>query len=312
MKAVVIKATGSWYRVEQLETHELYNCRIRGKMRMEGLRATNPITVGDIVNFEIEECENELQGVITSIDLRRNYVIRRATNLSKESHIIAANITMAYLVATIDFPVTNCEFIDRFLLSCEMYKVPVTIVLNKIDLFTGSDYREYIDEFKAPYESAGYRVMELSAKTGEYIEEFREEMNDGVLLFAGNSGVGKSTLINAIAPELDLKSGEISDYHKKGKHTTTFSEMFKISDDRYLVDTPGIKGFGLLNVKKEEVAMYMPDLFHYSHGCGFNNCTHTHEPRCAVKEAVENGELSEFRYESYLKIAADLDEGRYR
>ncbi|MEG1634360.1 MAG: ribosome small subunit-dependent GTPase A, partial [Rikenellaceae bacterium] len=230
----------------------------------------------------------------------------------KESHIIAANISMAYLVVTIDFPVTNCEFIDRFLLSCEMYKVPVTIVINKIDLFTSSDYREYIDDFKAPYESAAYRVVEVSAKKGVGIEEFREQMCGGVMLFAGNSGVGKSSLINAIAPQLDLKSGAISDSHNKGKHTTTFSEMFKIGDDSYLVDTPGIKGFGLLNVNKEELAMYMPDLFHFSHGCGFNNCTHTHEPRCAVKEAVENGELSEFRYESYLKIAADLDEGPYR
>ncbi|MFI3322350.1 MAG: ribosome small subunit-dependent GTPase A [Rikenellaceae bacterium] len=313
MIGIVIKATGSWYKVEERETLSLYECRIRGKMRMKGVRSTNPITVGDLVEFDKESDEQQqTQGVITKVVQRKNYVIRKATNLSKESHIIAANVSMAFLVVTIDFPVTNCEFIDRFLLSCQMYKVPVTIVINKIDLFTHPDYRAYIDSFKLPYEQAGYRVVEISALKNFGIEQLHIEQSGEILLFAGNSGVGKSTIIKTIAPDLDVKSGEISDYHKKGKHTTTFSEMFKINDSQYLVDTPGIKGFGLLDVEKEEVSHYMPDIFAFSSECAFNNCTHTHEPRCAVKEAVENGELSAYRYESYLKILEDVAGGKYR
>ncbi len=310
MKAIVIKGTGSWYRVEELETHDIYNCRIRGKMRMAGIRSTNPITVGDIVNFDVETSEKDLVGVITSVDKRRNYVIRRAINLSKESHIIAANVDMAYLVATIDFPMTNTEFIDRFIVSCEMYRVPVTILLNKIDLFKHEDYREFIDEFKAPYLAAGYNVIEVSAVEGTNIKELDALMSDNISLFAGNSGVGKSTLINALVPGLNIKSGEISEMHKTGKHTTTFSEMFKIGDNKYLVDTPGIKGFGLLDVSKEELAMYMPDLFGRSRECGFANCTHTHEPKCAVKDAVKSGELSAVRYDSYVKMASDLEDDK--
>ncbi len=312
MKAIVIKGTGSWYKVEELTTHDIYNCRIRGKMRMAGIRSTNPITVGDIVNFDVEEIEKDLVGVISSVEKRKNYVIRRAINLSKESHIIAANVDMAYLVATIDFPITNTEFIDRFIVSCEMYKVPVTIVLNKIDLFQHEEYREYLNEFKAPYLAAGYNVVEVSAIKGTGIQELNDLMSDNISLFSGNSGVGKSTLINALVPGLNIKSAEISDYHKKGKHTTTFSEMFKIGDNKYLVDTPGIKGFGLLNVSKEELSMYMPDLFSRSRECGFANCTHTHEPKCAVKTAVKNGELSSVRYDSYIKMIDDLNEDKYR
>ncbi|MFI3315165.1 MAG: ribosome small subunit-dependent GTPase A [Rikenellaceae bacterium] len=313
MDGIVIKATGSWYRVEDESTNIVYNCRLRGKMRMDSIRATNPISVGDIVVFNKESDDNlEEQGVITSVTERSNYIVRKATNLSKESHIIAANVSMAFLVVTIDFPVTNCEFIDRFLLSCEMYKVPVTIVINKIDLFTHADYRAYIDEFKKPYEDAGYKTVEVSALKKMGIENLNIASSGKVLLFAGNSGVGKSTIINAIAPNLDVKSGEISSYHKKGKHTTTFSEMFKIGEKQYLVDTPGIKGFGLLNVTRDEVTRYMPDLFKFSSECGFNNCTHTHEPRCAVKIAVQQGELSQFRYDSYLKILDDLSGGKYR
>ncbi len=313
MKAIVIKGTGSWYKVEELESRAIYNCRIRGKMRMAGVRSTNPVTVGDIVTFDVEESEAEPVGVITALDQRRNYVIRRSTNLSKESHIIAANVDMAYLVVTIDFPITSTEFIDRFLVSCEMYRVPVTIVLNKMDLFQHEEYREYIDEFKAPYLASGYGVVEVSAKSGLGVEELRTMvLGNKISLFSGNSGVGKSTLINAIVPGLEVKSGEISDYHKKGKHTTTFSEMFKIGDDNYLVDTPGIKGFGLLNVSRDELAMYMPDLFAISHECSFANCTHTHEPKCAVKAAVESGELAAVRYDSYMKMVDDLSESKYR
>lgn len=315
MKALVIKATGSWYKVEELTTHDIYNCRLRGKMRMAGIRSTNPITVGDIVNFDVEEIEKDLIGVISSIQKRKNYVIRRAINLSKESHIIAANVDMAYLVATIDFPVTNSEFIDRFIVSCEMYRVPVTIILNKMDLFKHTEYREYIDEFKAPYLAAGYNVVEVSATEGTGINELNALMSDSISLFSGNSGVGKSTLINALVPGLNIKSAEISESHKTGKHTTTFSEMYKIGDNKYLVDTPGIKGFGLLDVSKEELSMYMPDIFGRSRECGFANCTHTHEPRCAIKIAVKNGEISSVRYDSYLKMVADIagaDDEKYR
>jgi len=249
-------------------------------------------------------------GVVTALEPRRNYIIRRSANLSKEAHIIAANIDTLFLVATLDFPPVSLEFIDRFLVTAEVYHVPVTIVLNKMDLFDDRRFTPFVNNFRSIYEGAGYRVVECSAREGRGVDAVKEIMKGGVSLFSGNSGVGKSTLINAVAPYVGARVGDISAAHFKGRHTTTFSEMFTLPEGGYIIDTPGIKGFGLIDIEPEEVARYMPDLFKLSAGCKFYNCTHTHEPGCAVKAAVENGTLSEERYSSYLKMV-EKDE-KYR
>lgn len=311
IQGIVTKSTGSWYTVLDPDTGRQARCRIRGVFRLRGSRATNPVVVGDRVRAEIGQDEGD--NVITEIQPRANYIIRRASNLSKESHIIAANIDTAYLVATLDFPATSTEFIDRFLVTAEAYKIPAVILLNKMDLFAAPEFREIIDELVGTYRSAGYEVLEVSAKTGTGIDALRERMRDKTSLFTGNSGVGKSTLINAIEPGLHLKTGAISDYHHKGKHTTTFSEIFPLTGGGLLIDTPGIKGFGLVDIEPEELARYFPDLFRYAAGCQYYNCTHTHEPNCAVMEAVAKGEIPESRYVSYLKMLEDDDkDGKYR
>ena len=311
IEGIVIKSTGSWYTVLDPATGEQARCRIRGVFRLRGSRTTNPVTVGDRVLAEIGEDEGD--NVITDIRPRSNYIIRRASNLSKESHIIAANIDTAYLVVTLDFPATSTEFIDRFLVTAEAYRIPVVILLNKMDLFAAPEYREIIDEFSAIYRNAGYEVVEISATTGHGIDTLRQRMHGRTSLFSGNSGVGKSTLINAIEPGLHLKTGAISDYHHKGKHTTTFSEIFPLTGGGFLIDTPGIKGFGLVDIAPDELARYFPDLFRYAPQCQYYNCTHTHEPNCAVTAAVARGEIAESRYISYLKILEDDDKnGKYR
>ncbi|MCC8062729.1 MAG: ribosome small subunit-dependent GTPase A [Rikenellaceae bacterium] len=311
IQGIVTKSTGSWYTVLDPVTGRQARCRIRGVFRLRGSRATNPVVVGDRVRAEIGQDEGD--NVITEILPRANYIIRRASNLSKESHIIAANIDTAYLVATLDFPATSTEFIDRFLVTAEAYKIPAVILLNKMDLFAAPAFREIIDEFAGTYRNAGYEVLEVSAKTGTGIDALRERMRDKTSLLTGNSGVGKSTLINAIEPGLHLKTGAISDYHHKGKHTTTFSEIFPLAGGGLLIDTPGIKGFGLVDIEPEELARYFPDLFRYAAGCQYYNCTHTHEPNCAVMEAVAKGEIPESRYVSYLKMLEDDDkDGKYR
>ncbi len=311
-KGRVMKSTGSWYMVEEADgKHEIFRCRIRGRLRLKGVRTTNPIAVGDWVDFDMEETAEEgCTGVITAVDPRKNYVIRRATNLSREAHIIAANLDQAFLVVTLDFPTTNPEFIDRFLVTCELYKVPVTILLNKIDLFNRADFAERLANFHAIYEGAGYRVLEVSALYGQGMEELRTMLSNKISLFSGNSGVGKSTLIAALIPDSDIRTGDISDYHHKGKHTTTFSEMFPLPGGGYLIDTPGIKGFGILDVETKELARYFPDLFREVPGCRFYNCTHTHEPYCAVKEAVEEGRIAPERYFSYLKMMEEDEKYR--
>lgn len=310
MIGIVVKNTGSWYDVES--DGVLYGCRVRGKLRLKGVRTTNPIAVGDIVEFEREGDGELTHGVITNITPRRNYIIRRSTNLSKEAHIIAANVDNVFLIVTLDFPQTPCEFIDRFLVTCEMYKVPVTIVMNKMDLFADNAFREVIDEFKQMYTEAGYEVLEVSALNRMEITDIETRIIGKVSLFSGNSGVGKSTIIKTVTNDLNIKTGDVSLSHNKGKHTTTFSEMFKIDVGGYLVDTPGIKGFGLVDIDKSEVARYFPDLFKYASECRFYNCIHTHEPGCAVKTAVENGALSAERYSSYLKILNEESESKYR
>ncbi len=302
-KGVVTRATGSWYEV--LSQEKIYNCRIRGRLRLKGVRSTSPVVVGDIVEFEADSDENY---VIAEITPRRNYIIRRASNLSKESHIIAANIDRAILVATLFAPTTATEFIDRFLVTCEAYKIPATIILAKVDL--ARTEAEAMEEFIATYRSAGYEVLEVSATEGIGLERVKELLQGHTTLISGNSGVGKSTLIGAIEPHIEIKTGEISASHHKGKHTTTFSTMYPLSHGGFIIDTPGIKGFGLLDIDDAELWHYYPEMMRYGTECQFYNCTHTHEPKCAVVRAVEQGEIAYSRYESYLKIL-DEDE-KYR
>ena len=300
---VVVRSTGSWYEV--MNGQQRVQCRIRGKLRLKGVRSTNPVVVGDVV-----KCEADEQGeyVISAIEPRRNYIIRRASNLSKESHIIASNIDQALLVATLFSPETATEFIDRFLVTCEAYKVPVTILLAKIDLARQNP--EAVEEFHAIYESAGYRVIDVSATEGEGVEIVREMLHGRTTLLSGNSGVGKSTLVAAVEPGLDIRTGEISQSHNKGKHTTTFSTMYPLADGGYIIDTPGIKGFGLIDIEDAELAYYFPEMMRYLPECRFYNCSHTHEPHCAVVEAVKRGEIAYPRYESYLKIMDEDDKYR--
>ena len=298
-----MRSTGSWYEV--LYEGERYQCRIRGKLRLKGVRSTNPVVVGDVVRVE----EDEQGGyVISAIEPRRNYIIRRASNLSKESHIIASNIDMALLVVTLFSPETAREFIDRFLVTCEAYKVPVAILLAKADL--ARQRPDEVAAFRAIYESAGYPIIEVSALQGEGVDKVRELLRGKTTLLSGNSGVGKSTLVAAVEPGLDIRTGEISQSHHKGKHTTTFSTMYPLSEGGFIIDTPGIKGFGLIDIEENELAHYFPEMMRYLPECRFYNCSHIHEPHCAVVEAVERGEIAYSRYESYLKIMDDDDKYR--
>ncbi len=304
---VVVRATGSWYDV--LHDGVTYSCRIRGKMRLRGVRSTAPVVVGDVVRCEVrEEANEELTYMICDVQPRRNYIIRRASNLSKESHIIAANIDQAIIVATLFAPETATEFIDRFLVTCEAYKVPATILLAKYDL--ARDYPEAVAQFKATYNSAGYEVVELSTVESIGLDRVQELLMGRTTLISGNSGVGKSTLIGTIEPSIDIRTGEISQSHHKGKHTTTFSTMYPLSSGGYIIDTPGIKGFGLLDIDDAELWHYYPEMLKYGEECQFYNCTHTHEPKCAVRRAVEEGEIAYSRYESYLKILDEDDKYR--
>ena len=299
--ATVVRATGSWYDV--LHDGETVRCRIRGRLRLKGVRSTNPVVVGDEVACEADEGGDY---VIADILPRRNYVIRRASNLSKESHIIASNVDQALLMVSLRSPETPTEFVDRFLVTCEAYKVPVTILLSKLDLQDA----EAVAEFRAVYEGAGYRVLEVSVREGRGVEEVRELLAGRTTLVSGNSGVGKSTLIQAIDPSLDIRTGEISESHHKGRHTTTFSTMYPLAGGGAVIDTPGIKGFGLIDIDEAELWHYFPEMMRVAPACRFYNCTHTHEPGCAVTEAVKAGEIAWPRYESYLKIL-DEDE-KYR
>ena len=300
---MVMRSTGSWYDV--LRDGATVRCRIRGKLRLKGARSTNPVAVGDNVR-----CEADEQGgyAIAEILPRRNYMIRRASNLSKESHIIAANIDHALLVATLFAPETAPEFIDRFLVTCEAYKIPVTILLAKADL--ARTRPEAAAEFRRVYEGAGYRVMEVSATEGDGVDEVRELLRGRTTLLSGNSGVGKSTLAAAVEEGLDISTGEISQSHHKGRHTTTYATMYPLSGGGYIIDTPGIKGFGLLDIDDAELAHYFPEMMRYLPECRFYNCSHTHDPHCAVVSAVERGEIAYSRYENYLKILDEDDKYR--
>ena len=306
-KGLVIKNTGSWY-VVKTEDGKQIECKIKGNFRLKGIRSTNPIAVGDRVRIVLNP---EGTAFITEIEDRKNYIIRRASNLSKQSHIIAANLDLCMLVVTVNYPETSTIFIDRFLASAEAYRVPVALVFNKTDLYSEDELR-YLDGLINLYTHIGYPCFRISALNNEGINEIKEELKGKITLFSGHSGVGKSTLINAILPEANLKTGEISTAHNKGMHTTTFSEMFPVEGEGYIIDTPGIKGFGTFDMKDEEVGHYFKEIFEFSAHCKYGNCTHRHEPGCAVREAVENHYISESRYASHLNILEDKEEGKYR
>ncbi len=300
---VVLRATGSLYEV--LLGERTVSCRIRGRLRLKGVRSTNPVVVGDIVRCERDETG---ETVIADVEPRRNYIIRRASNLSKESHIIAANLDQALLVATLFSPETAPEFIDRFLVTCEAYKVPVTILLAKADLARTAP--EAMAAFHDTYERAGYRVIDVSATEGEGVDAVRDLLRGRTTLLSGNSGVGKSTLVAAVERTAEVRTAEISRSHHKGRHTTTFSTMYPLSEGGYIIDTPGIKGFGLIDIDDAELAHYFPEMMRWLPECRYYNCSHTHEPHCAVIEAVERGDIALSRYESYLKILDEDDKYR--
>jgi ribosome biogenesis GTPase len=302
IKGKVMRSTGSWYQV-LTSGNETIECRIMGKFRLKGVRTTNPVVVGDHVGFEHMQ---DGTGVIREIEDRRNYIVRKSVNLSRQDHIIAANVDHAYLVATLVAPPTSTEFIDRFLVTAEANRVPVTVVFNKKDIYAAPEH-ELLETLVATYTSIGYECMSISAFDSESIEMFRNRLNHNVNLLSGHSGVGKSTLINHLEKGLDLKTAGISEHHSEGKHTTTFADIFPLSNNGFIIDTPGIKGFGIVHIDKENIAHYFPEMHRLLSKCKFSNCIHINEPGCAVKEAVEDGTIAESRYHSYLSIY-DTDE----
>ena len=307
MKGLVVKNTGSWYTV-LTDDGQLIESKVKGNFRLKDIRSTNPVAVGDRVELVANA---EGTAFITAIEDRRNYIIRRSQNLSKQSHIIAANVDQAFLVVTVDFPQTSTTFIDRFLASAEAYRVPVVLVFNKTDLLD-ADLLRYQQMMMALYENIGYHCVAISAETGDGIEALRPLLQQKITLLSGNSGVGKSTLINRLVPDANLRTAEISDAHHTGQHTTTFSEMISLPDGGWLIDTPGIKGFGTFDMEPEELTSYFPEIFRFSKDCRFSNCTHTHEPGCAVLQALEDHFIAQSRYQSYLSMMEDKDGSKYR
>ncbi len=308
MRGLIIRNTGSWYTV-RTDDGGLFDCKVKGTFRLKGIRSTNPVAVGDVVT--ITPGADGQTALIDGIEDRRNYIIRRASNLSKQSHIIAANVDMAALIVTIAHPETSTTFIDRFLASAEAYRVPVLIVFNKTDLYDDAE-RGQMQRLVSLYQDIGYRCVTCSAETGDGIDELLTELQGRTTLLSGNSGVGKSTLLNLLVPDADAKTAEISAAHDSGMHTTTFSQMFFLPQGGALIDTPGIKGFGTFDMEREEVSHYFREIFQASADCRFGNCTHTHEPGCAVLQAVAEGSIAESRFNSYLSMLEDKDEDKYR
>lgn len=307
MKGLVIKNTGSWYSV-LTDDGVVVESKIKGNFRLKGIRSTNPVAVGDRVCIVVNA---EGTAFITEIEDRRNYIIRKSSNLSKQSHILAANVDQAFLIVTVNFPETSTTFIDRFLASAEAYRIPVVLVFNKTDLLSDEELR-YQQMMMHLYETVGYQCVAISASKGEGVEGLLPLLKDKVTLFSGNSGVGKSTLLNRLIPGVNLRTAEISDAHHTGMHTTTFSEMLALPDGGWAIDTPGIKGFGTFDIERGELTGYFREIFRFSKDCRFSNCTHTHEPNCAVRQAVEDHYIAESRYNSYLSMLDDKDEGKYR
>ncbi len=303
MTGLIIKNTGSDYVVRSSDGSNSV-CRVKGSFRIKGIKSTSPVTVGDRVEFDDT-------GYITELHERKNYIVRKPTNLSKQLHIIAANLDQAILIITIKNPVTSTTFIDRFLATAEAYHIPTILVFNKIDLLNAED-ETYLNAFIHLYESIGYQCLKMTATQGNGITELQNTLAGKISLLSGNSGVGKSTIINQIVPNSSAKTGEISNSHHKGMHTTTFSEMYEISTDTFLIDTPGIKGFGMVDMNEEEIGHFFRDIFEVSKNCRFNNCSHRHEPGCAVLQAVSEHRIATSRYESYLSILEDITEGKYR
>ena len=303
MHGLVVKNTGSWYTV-LTDDGQLIDCKVKGNFRIKGIRSTNPVAVGDGVTVNSE-------GWIVDIDDRRNYIIRKSINLSKQSHIIAANVDQALLVVTVNYPQTSTTFIDRFLASAEAYRVPVILVFNKSDLLSDDEAR-YQQMLITLYETIGYECRVISAETGEGVDVLKALLPDKIPLLSGNSGVGKSTLINRLVPDANLRTAEISDAHNAGQHSTTFSEMIPLEGGGWVVDTPGIKGFGTFDMEPEELTSYFKEIFRFSQDCRFSNCTHTHEPGCAVLKALEEHYISQSRYQSYLSMLNDKDDSKYR
>ncbi|MCC8143103.1 MAG: ribosome small subunit-dependent GTPase A [Tannerellaceae bacterium] len=307
MKGLVIKNTGSWYTVRTVDGRNIES-KIKGNFRLKEIRSTNPVSVGDRVTIDINQ---EGTAFITHIEDRKNYIIRRASNLSKQSHVIAANLDQAMLIVTVNYPITTTIFIDRFLATAEAYQVPVKLIFNKIDRYHGDD-KAYLDVLIKLYTTIGYPCSTLCARDGRGLDELRAELKDKITLLSGHSGVGKSTIINKLIPDVNLRTGDISEYHNKGMHTTTFSEMIELPEGGYIIDTPGIKGFGTIEMEDAEVSHYFPEIFRFSEDCRFNNCTHRQEPGCAVLKAVDKHYISESRYKSYLSILQDREENKYR
>ncbi len=309
MTGTVYKSTGSWYYVKATN-NSFYNCRIKGKFRMQGIKSTNPIAVGDVVDFDLDETVDEVNGIITNIHDRKNYIVRKSVNLSKQTHIIASNIDIGFLIVTINNPATTTSFIDRFLVTAKAYGIEAILIFNKIDTFDDAtlDEQLYLQHI---YTEIGYQCLRVSATDNKGIDQLMDLMKGKVSMFSGHSGVGKSTLVNAIEPSLNLKTKEISNSHAQGQHTTTFAEMFDLANDIRIIDTPGIRGFGMVDMEKQEISDYFPEFFALKHKCKFNNCLHKDEPKCAIKEALENDEITWSRYNSYLKIL-EGDEEHYR